>query len=131
MDGKPRCGIVDLGSNSVRLVIYEGINRNPLVIFNEKAVLRLGEGLHTTGSLQPDKIAHALLIIRRFGAIARALDATPLEVVATAAVRDAKNGEDFVSKIQEILPEAIIRILSGREEAELSAVGLYCGIPTA
>ena len=88
----PRCGVVDLGSNSVRLVVYEGHTRNPLPIFNEKAVLRLGRGLHTTGRLHEDGMAQALTVMHRYHAVARAMDARPFEVLATAAVRDASNG---------------------------------------
>jgi exopolyphosphatase / guanosine-5'-triphosphate,3'-diphosphate pyrophosphatase len=131
MTSRPRFGIIDLGSNSARLVIFEGRTRNPTPIFNEKAVLRLGEGLQATGQLSAEKIELALLILRRFGAIAKALDATPLEILATAAVRDATNGPDFISKLQAAIPDAVIRILSGQEEAAISSIGLRSGMPTA
>jgi len=129
--GLPRCAVVDLGSNSVRLVVYEGLGRNPMSIFNEKAVLRLGRGLHATGLLDPEGMAQAMTILHRYRAVARAMGAQPIEFLATAAVRDARNGTDFVRQIQARMPDVSVRILSGVEEAELSSDGLLCGIPEA
>jgi exopolyphosphatase/guanosine-5'-triphosphate,3'-diphosphate pyrophosphatase len=127
----PRCGVVDLGSNSVRLVIYEGRSRNPMPIFNEKAVLRLGRGLQATGRLNDEGASLALTVMDRYHAIARAMGATPFEVVATAAVRDASNGPTFVAALRSRLAGVPIHILSGQEEAALSAAGMLCGIPAA
>ncbi len=127
----PRCAVVDLGSNSVRLVVFEGHTRNPIAIFNEKAVLRLGRGLQATGRLNEDGVAQALTVMHRYHAVARAMRAHPFEVLATAAVRDATNGPDFVATLQAHMPEVPIRVLPGTREAELSALGVLCGIPTA
>ena len=128
---EPRCAVVDLGSNSVRLVVYEGRLRNPISIFNEKAVLRLGRGLHSTGMLNREGVAQALTVMNRYAAVARAMHADPLEVLATSAVRDATNGPEFVAELERRLPGLRIRVLSGEAEADLSAAGLLCGIPTA
>ena len=127
----PRRGVVDLGSNSVRLVVYEGNSRNPVPIFNEKAVLRLGRGLQATGRLNEDGIGPALTVMQRYYLIAKAMGAAPFEVLATAAVRDATNGPDFVARLHSRMPEVPIRVLSGPEEAEYSADGVLCGIPDA
>jgi exopolyphosphatase/guanosine-5'-triphosphate,3'-diphosphate pyrophosphatase len=127
----PRCAVVDLGSNSVRLVVYEGHSRNPVAIFNEKAVLRLGRGLQATGRLNEEGMSQAFTVLHRYHAVARAMGASPFEVLATAAVRDARNGPDFVAALRSRLPDVPIRILSGVEEAEHSAMGVLCGIPTA
>ena len=127
----PRCGVVDLGSNSVRLVVYEGHTRNPMPIFNEKAVLRLGRGLQSTGRLNEDGMAQALTVMHRYHAVARAMGANPFEVLATAAVRDAANGPSFVESLRDRLPNVPIHILSGAEEAAYSADGMLCGIPAA
>ncbi len=127
----PRCAVVDLGSNSVRLVVFEGRGRNPQAIFNEKAVLRLGRGLQTTGRLNDEGVAQALDVMRRYHAVARAMHAEPFEVLATAAVRDASNGAEFVAALQAILPGVPIRVLSGEQEAAFSAAGVLCGIPEA
>jgi exopolyphosphatase/guanosine-5'-triphosphate,3'-diphosphate pyrophosphatase len=126
-----RCAVVDLGSNSVRLVVYEGRERNPVAIFNEKAVLRLGRGLQTTGRLNEQGVEQAMRVMSRYAAVAAAMQASPFEVLATAAVRDASNGEAFVAGLRQRMPNATIRILSGEEEAELSAAGVLCGIPEA
>src|SRR4051794_17507727 len=127
----PRCAVVDLGSNSVRLVVYEGQCRNPVAIFNEKAVLRLGRGLQATGRLNEEGISQAFTVLHRYHAVARAMGTSPFEILATAAVRDASNGADFVAGLQARLPGVPIRVLSGLQEAEYSAEGVLCGIPTA
>ena len=74
-DNTPRCAVVDLGSNSVRLVVYEGHRRNPVAIFNEKAVLRLGRGLQATGRLNDEGMGQALTVLHRYYAVARAMRA--------------------------------------------------------
>ena len=128
---RPRRGVVDLGSNSVRLVVYEGDSRNPMPIFNEKAVLRLGLGLQSSGRLNEDGVARALNVMRRYYLIAKAMGADPFEVLATAAVRDARNGPEFVASLRAHMPNVPIRILSGQQEAAYSADGVLCGIPDA
>ncbi len=127
----PRCAVVDLGSNSVRLVVFEGQCRNPVAIFNEKAVLRLGRGLQTTGRLNEEGMGQALTVLHRYRAVARAMGAEVFEILATAAVRDARNGPDFVAGLQARLAGVPIHVLSGITEAEYSAMGMLCGIPTA
>lgn len=127
----PRCAVVDLGSNSVRLVVFEGLDRNPTTIFNEKAVLRLGRGLQDTGQLNAEGVAQAVDVMGRYAAIARAMRAEPFEVLATAAVRDAANGAEFVADLKARMPGVPIRILSGEQEAGFSADGLLCGMPDA
>jgi len=127
----PRCAVVDLGSNSVRLVVFEGQCRNPVAIFNEKAVLRLGRGLQSTGRLNEEGMGQALTVLHRYHAVARAMGAEEFEILATAAVRDARNGPDFVAGLQARLAGVPIHVLSGISEAEYSAMGVLCGIPTA
>jgi exopolyphosphatase/guanosine-5'-triphosphate,3'-diphosphate pyrophosphatase len=127
----PRAAVVDLGSNSVRLVVFEGRGRNPSAIFNEKAVLRLGRGLHQTGRLNEDGLDQALTVLRRYHALARAMGADPFDILATAAVRDAANGPGFVKQVEASLEGVKVRVLTGEQEATLSADGLLCGIPHA
>jgi exopolyphosphatase/guanosine-5'-triphosphate,3'-diphosphate pyrophosphatase len=129
--GPARFAVVDLGSNSVRLVVFEGRQRNPVAIFNEKAVLRLGRGLDATGRLNREGVAQAVLVMHRYHALARAMGAGTFEVLATAAVRDADNGPEFVQTLRAQMPGVAIRVLSGLEEAQLSADGVLCGIPGA
>jgi len=126
-----RFGVVDLGSNSVRLVVYEGLLRNPRVIFNEKAVLGLGRGLHATLRLNEEAAAQTLTVLGRYHALARGMGADPVEVLATAAVRDATNGPLFMAGLHNVMPGARITVLSGEEEARLSAEGLLLGVPLA
>lgn len=129
--GLSRRAVVDLGSNSVRLVIYEGQARNPVQIFNEKAVLRLAKGMTKTGRLDEAALEQTETVLRRYAAIARAMGASPFDVLATSAVRDAQNGGEFVRLMSERLPEMRINVLSGEQEAALSAEGVLCGIPAA
>ncbi|MCQ9154492.1 Ppx/GppA family phosphatase [Acidomonas methanolica] len=126
-----RAAIVDLGSNSVRLVVFEGITRNPIPIFNEKVTLRLGKGLQGTGRLNEEGVALAMDVMSRFHAIARSMQADPFEVIATAAVRDAANGPDFVAALRERMPDVPVRVISGEEEADYSATGVLCSVPEA
>ncbi len=115
----------------MRLVVFEGQQRNPLGIFNEKAVLRLGRGLQSTGRLNEDALGQTITVVHRYHVISRAMGAAPMEVLATAAVREAENGPAFIAELQRRMPEVRLRILSGEEEAALSAAGVLCGIPAA
>jgi exopolyphosphatase/guanosine-5'-triphosphate,3'-diphosphate pyrophosphatase len=126
-----RRAVVDLGSNSVRLVVYEGEARNPVQIFNEKAVLRLAKGMTKTGRLDDAAMLQTETVLHRYAAICRAMGAAPFEVLATSAMRDAENGAEFAEKMVRRLPEMHINILSGEQEAALSAEGVLCGIPAA
>ncbi|HQU03103.1 MAG TPA: Ppx/GppA family phosphatase [Acidocella sp.] len=126
-----RRAVVDLGSNSVRLVIYEGDSRNPVQIFNEKAVLRLAKGMTKTGRMDKDSLVQAETVLRRYAAVARAMGAEHFEVLATSAVRDADNGPEFVKHLQKTIPDMRISVLSGNDEASLSGEGVLCGIPGA
>ncbi|UFN51469.1 Ppx/GppA family phosphatase [Roseomonas sp. OT10] len=123
--------MVDLGSNSVRLVVFEGRGRNPQAIFNEKAVLGLGRGLETTGRLNEEAVAQALTILDRYRAVAEAMHAAPLEIMATAAMRDASNGPAFAEAVRARMPGVPLTILSGEAEARLSADGVLLGFPRA
>jgi len=126
-----RCGIVDLGSNSVRLVVFEGRGHNPQAIFNEKAVLGLGRGLQHSGRLNEQAIETALTVLSRYYALAQAMRADPLEVLATAAVRDAANGQEFIAALRQRMPGVPISVLSGEREAMYSAAGVLLGFPGA
>jgi len=130
-DHLSRAGVVDLGSNSVRLVVFEGRGRNPVAIFNEKAVLGLGRGLQSTGRLNAAAVEGALTIMGRYLAVARAMGADPLEVLATAAMRDAANGPAFADALRARMPGVPLRILTGEEEAAMSADGVLLGVPGA
>jgi exopolyphosphatase / guanosine-5'-triphosphate,3'-diphosphate pyrophosphatase len=115
--------VIDIGSNSIRLVIYEGIARSPTVLFNEKMLAGLGRGIVTTGELDPNGVTRAVEEFRRFRALSEQAGAQSLHVVATAAAREAKNGPDFIARAENILGTEI-KVLSGREEAYYSALGV-------
>jgi exopolyphosphatase/guanosine-5'-triphosphate,3'-diphosphate pyrophosphatase len=126
-----RLGVVDLGSNSVRLVVFEGLTRNPQVVFNEKSILGLGRGLQATGRLNEEAIGDCITVLERYAVVAGAMRADPVEVLATAAVRDARNGPAFVEMLRRRFPALPIRVLDGDEEARMSAEGVLLGIAEA
>jgi len=119
-------GVVDIGSNSVRLVVYEGAVRAPTPVFNEKILCGLGRSVATTGSLGTEAVERALAALARFKIIARILSVKNLKVIATAAVRDAQNGRSFIEQGQ-LAIGAKIEILSGDTEARLAAQGIIMG----
>lgn len=119
--------IVDIGSNSVRLVAYEGRTRAPTPIFNEKVFCGLGRGVVTTGRLADEAVERALTALARFRVLCRIMRVDDVYGVATAAARDAQNGPDFIARA-ELALGAPIAILTGRREAELSALGVISAI---
>ena len=120
--------IIDIGSNSVRLVIYESLGRSPVPLFNEKVLCGLGRHIATTGALDDDAIERASTALRRYRLLATQNDST-IHAFATAAVRDASNGDKFVGIAQEIL-EIDLQVLTGSEEAYYAALGIVCGFQT-
>ena len=121
-DGGP-IAIVDIGSNSVRLVVYEHLGRSATPLFNEKELCGLARGVATRGRLDPEAIASALTAIRRFVALSDQMRVAALHVLATAAVREASNGGEFIASVEQIT-KVKVAILSGAEEARLSALGV-------
>jgi exopolyphosphatase / guanosine-5'-triphosphate,3'-diphosphate pyrophosphatase len=119
--------VIDIGSNSVRLVVYEAMARSLVTIFNEKALCGLGREVQSTGLLAPDAVAKALTSLRRFRALCRIQKVGRVYAIATAACRDASNGPDFIAKAERICGVPI-EILSGPREAKLSALGVVSGI---
>ncbi|MEX5727265.1 exopolyphosphatase/guanosine-5'-triphosphate,3'-diphosphate pyrophosphatase [Rhodovulum iodosum] len=125
-----RVGVVDIGSNSVRLVVFDGAARSPAYFFNEKVMCGLGAGMSETGRLSPDGRRRALSALKRFALLAEGMDATPLTAVATAAMREAEDGPEF----QEIIERETglkLWVVDGTEEARLSAQGVLLGWPEA
>ncbi len=120
-------GIIDIGSNSVRLVAYEARARAPTPIFNEKVLCGLGRGLVTTGELPEEGVDRALKALRRFRILGEFMQLADMQVVATAAAREAKNGAAFLAAAEEAIGTKI-ELLSGRREAELSALGVLSAI---
>jgi exopolyphosphatase/guanosine-5'-triphosphate,3'-diphosphate pyrophosphatase len=119
--------VIDIGSNSVRLVVYEEMARSLVSIFNEKTLCGLGREVQSTGLLAPDAVAKALTSLRRFRALCRIMKVGRVHAIATAACRDASNGAEFIAKAEQIC-RVKIEILSGPREAHLSALGVVSGI---
>ena len=122
----PPVAVVDIGSNSVRLVVYEAVSRSPTPVFNEKALCGLGRNVLTTGRLDQEGVERATAALRRFRALCDTLQVERLWVIATAAVRDAVNGSEFIERAK-ILLRADIEVLSGKREAKLAALGVIVG----
>lgn len=125
-----RVGVIDVGSNSVRLVVFDGAARSPAYFYNEKIMCGLGKSLAETGRLNPQGRARALSALRRFALLAEGMQVEPLTIVATAATREAEDGPDFQA---EVLRETGLRlhVVDGDEEARLSAQGVLLGWPEA
>ncbi|MCW8915656.1 MAG: Ppx/GppA family phosphatase [Magnetovibrio sp.] len=125
-----RVAVVDIGSNSVRLVVYDAPTRLPIPMYNEKAQCALGRGLGASGVLSPQGVDCALSSITRFAGLAEAMGVEELQLVATAAVRDAKDGPEFVQDVKDAIGRDI-QVLSGEDEAKYAALGLLMGVPHA
>ncbi|HET9354860.1 MAG TPA: Ppx/GppA family phosphatase [Sphingomicrobium sp.] len=122
-------GIVDIGSNSVRFVVFAGTERVPSTLFNEKISPALGRGVQRDGRMEDEAMERALGALTRFAGLAADMKLARLHVVATAAVRDAANGAEFLAAIRKIGLKP--KVLSGPEEAELAAFGVLSAIPDA
>lgn len=125
-----RVGVVDVGSNSVRMVIFDGAARSPAYFYNEKVMAGLGQGLAQTGKLNPEGKRRALAALKRFALLARGMQLPPLTCVATAAVREAEDGPEF-QKLVERETGLKLWVIDGQEEARLSAQGVLLGWPEA
>lgn len=125
-----RVGVVDVGSNSIRMVVFDGAARSPAYFYNEKVMAGLGQGLATTGKLNPEGAIRGMAALRRFSELAEGMGIHPLTCVATAAVREAEDGPAFQRQVEE---ETGLKlwVIDGREEARLSAQGVLLGWPDA
>jgi exopolyphosphatase/guanosine-5'-triphosphate,3'-diphosphate pyrophosphatase len=124
--GRAPYAVIDIGSNSVRIVVYDELGRAPFPRFNEKALCQLGDGFSRTGALSPEGVARTLAAARRYRAIADAMGVERIDTIATEAVRRASNGPALVDSIAEQTGLAV-RVLSGDEEAHFAALGVIAG----
>lgn len=129
-DAADRIAVVDIGSNSIRIVAFDAVKRAPLPILNEKVQCALGKGLSRTGRLNPAGVALALANLQRFRRLADGLRIPRIEVLATAAVREAEDGEAFMAEVLR-LTGLQVRIVAGEDEARLAAQGVLFGSPRA
>ncbi|MEH3037296.1 MAG: Ppx/GppA family phosphatase [Sphingomonas adhaesiva] len=126
---EPRTAIIDIGSNSIRLVVYQGPPRLPAILFNEKVLAGLGRSLAASGAIDDEAMAAAGTALRRFAALTREMGVASLRTVATAAVRDARNGGALIALAQ--AAGLTVEILPGEEEAVAAGLGVLSGIPGA
>jgi exopolyphosphatase/guanosine-5'-triphosphate,3'-diphosphate pyrophosphatase len=119
--------VIDIGSNSVRLVAYEGLMRSPTPIFNEKALCGLGREVQSKGLLSPEAVQQALAALTRYRALCDTMGVGKVFAIATAACRDARNGRAFIAQAERACG-AKIDLLSGKREAELTALGVISGV---
>jgi len=122
--------VIDIGSNSVRLVVYRLEGRAIWTVFNEKVLAGLGRDLAKTGRLSPEGVIQTLQALKRFRAVLEAVNPAETFVVATAAAREAKDGQDFIDRVRDETGFTV-RVLSGEEEAHYAAVGVLAGAPDA
>ena len=125
-----RIAVIDLGSNSLRLVVFERLGGALFPLLNEKVMCALARGISSTGRLNAEGVTLAFVNLRRFVALARALGVEHLAVLATAAVRDAIDGRSFAVEVERQC-RVPVKIIEGAEEARLSAAGVLAGIPDA
>ena len=125
----PQRAIIDIGSNTVRMVIYGGPQRAPAVLFNEKVTARLGRGVAESGKLSGKGMATALATLARFARLLELRGVDDVDTVATAAARDARNGAEFIGQVAALGLSP--RLLSGEQEAEASAHGVLSAFPGA
>lgn len=124
-----RAAIVDIGSNSVRLVVYDGPHRAPMPIFNEKLMVGLGSSLATSGRIEDGAFRRGIAALARFRALIDAMGLTDVRCVATAAVRDASNGAEFLAEARAVGLD--IELLSGTQEATAAGLGVISAHPDA
>ncbi|MBP1804780.1 exopolyphosphatase/guanosine-5'-triphosphate,3'-diphosphate pyrophosphatase [Rubellimicrobium aerolatum] len=121
-------GVIDVGSNSVRFVVFDGAARSPAYFYNEKIMCALGAGLSETGRLNPKGRVRAMDALCRFAALARGMGLETMMAVATAAVREAEDGPAFVEEVER-KTGLRLQVIPGDEEARLSAQGVLLGWP--
>jgi exopolyphosphatase/guanosine-5'-triphosphate,3'-diphosphate pyrophosphatase len=121
--------IIDIGSNSVRLVVYAGPPRIPTPIFNEKVLAGLGSGIENSGALSEKGREKTVAALRRYKLLIDQMKVSRTYVLATAAIRDARDGAEFVREIGRIGFDC--DVLSAEEEARLAGEGVLSGIPDA
>ena len=129
-DTQNHIAVVDIGSNSVRLVVYDGLRRTPLPLFNEKVFCGLGRSVSATGKIDEEAADRTVATLRRFAMLLEAMQVDQVQAVATAAVRDAENGTEFVRKLSSE-SGFDVRLISGLDEARLAALGVLAGNPRA
>ena len=125
-----RVAVIDIGSNSIRLVVFEGFKRVPTPVFNEKVICGLGRELDSTGRLGEEALDMALPNLERFSRLVRGMGIDEVVLLATAASREAENGAAFIAEVESRTGYPV-RLLSGEEEASIAGHGVLAGSPDA
>ncbi|MCS6760661.1 MAG: Ppx/GppA family phosphatase [Candidatus Devosia symbiotica] len=125
--GAKPVAVLNIGSNSVRLVVYERHTRALTPLYNEKSACALGRGVGQTSRLAEANIAQALNAIKRFALVSRMMRVGKIFILATSAVRDSTNRDEFVGAV-EALMDSPVQVLSGEQEAHYAALGAVAGI---
>lgn len=121
---KNRLAAIDIGTNSIRCIVVEVTKTGSFrVLDDEKATVRLGEGLAASGSLSQAAWERAVTALTRMKKIVDGYGVKAIEAVATSAVRKAANGAAFIAAIAEQVGVAVV-VISGEEEAELAALSV-------
>ncbi|MBI36198.1 MAG: exopolyphosphatase [Alphaproteobacteria bacterium] len=123
-------GVLDIGSNSIRLVVYQSRSRALMPVFNERVICGIGRGLQKTGRLDPKGVKRALKCLPRFAALTKAMDIKDLNIFATAATREAQDGRKFIFEVEKLFKKSV-KQLDAQQETRLGANGIICGMPDA
>jgi len=121
--------VIDIGSNAIRLVVYGGPPRAPMLIYNEKARIALGDSVSKSGRIEDAVMDAAIAALVRFDALTQAMQVAERQIIATEATRRASNGADFVARAANA--GITIDVISGEEEGRASALGVVCDMPWA
>ena len=123
-------GVLDIGSNSIRLVVYQSRSRALMPVFNERVICGIGRGLQKTGRLDPKGVKRAFKCLPRFAALTKAMEINDLSIFATAATREAKDGKKFILEVEKLFKRSV-KQLDEQQETRLGASGIICGTPDA
>jgi len=123
-DGNGRRAVFDIGSNSVRFVAYDGPPRAPMPIYNEKWPISLGQMVRDHGAIDEPSMAHLLAGVGRFVKLAGYMEISDIKAVATAAIREARNGDEFIAGAARL--GLTIEQLDGAQEAQAAGYGVLC-----
>ena len=127
-DRTPPVAVVDLGTNSIRLLVASGREDGGLnELARDMVITRIGQGVDRTGRIDPSALERTLEVLGRYCRRARALHARSIRVAATSAVRDAVNRHELERAVRE-LAGADLEVISGEKEAELSFLGATRGL---
>ncbi len=127
---KHSLGVLDIGSNTIRFVVYSGEGRAAVPMFSERFACGLGRSLARSREMDPDAVVETLKVLNRWGNLARKMSLTGVHAVATAAVRETVDSKDFITRASKALGQRI-KVVTGDEEARLAAMGVLFGIPDA